>query len=78
MKGTLADADFNVGFGETMKIAATGHEQAELLSETQIFSSLPCSMSAVVDFHAIESVRFQLANQLGKRSICTPHPSRMG
>ena len=63
MQSALADSNINVGFRETMEVASSGDQQAELLGKAQILASLTGCMGAVVDLHTIESSRFEISNQ---------------
>ena len=64
MQSTLADSHVNVGFRETMEVASSGDQQAELLCEAEILACLPGRVGAVVDLHTIESSRFEISKQL--------------
>lgn len=63
MQSALADSNVNVGFRETMEVASSGDQQAELLGKAQILARLAGCMGAVVDLHTIESSRFEISNQ---------------
>lgn len=78
MKGALADADFDVGFREAMEVASAGDQEAELLREAEVFSRLSRGMGTIVDLYPVESVGFELPNQINQRPFYNLDPCRVG
>lgn len=58
-----SDADFDIRFGDAMKIASAGHLQVTLLGQVEIFGRLAWCMGAVVDFDASQPDSLEVANQ---------------
>ncbi len=73
----LADTDFDVGFREAMKVASAGDQEAELLSQAEVFSSLSRGMCTIVDLYTVEPVGFELSNQINQRLLRDFDPCRM-
>ena len=77
MQCAFADADLDVGFREAVKVASAGDQQTELLGQAEVFSSLSRRMCTIVDLDTVESVGFELSNQIDQRLLRDLDPCRV-